>query len=98
MTLASPWIFVMAEFQAKRILGLSLARWAMIREARSSPLRTTTVTDLPKRVRKVASSMAESPPPTTMMSCSRKKKPSHVAHQETPWPLNFFSSGRPSSL
>jgi hypothetical protein len=26
--------------------------------------------------------MAESPPPTTMMSCSRKKNPSQVAHQE----------------
>ena len=98
VTLPSPWIAVTAEFQAKLILGLSLARWAMIREARSSPLRTTTVTDFPKRVRKVASSMAESPPPTTMMSWSRKKKPSQVAHQETPWPLNFFSSGRPSSL
>ncbi len=62
VTLLSPWILVMAEFQAKLILGgLSLARWAMIREARSSSLRTTTVTVLAKRVRNVASSMAESP-------------------------------------
>ena len=45
VTLPSPWIVVTAEFQAKLILGLSLARWAMMREARSSPLRTTTVTD-----------------------------------------------------
>ncbi|MNR57371.1 hypothetical protein D3C85_1781370 [compost metagenome] len=88
----------MAEFHAKLILGLSLARCAMMREARSSPLRTTTVTDLPNRVRNIASSMAESPPPTTMMSCSRKKNPSQVAHQDTPWPLSFFSSGSPSSL
>ena len=34
----------------------------------------------------VASSMAESPPPTTAMCLSLKKKPSQVAHQETPWP------------
>ncbi|GAB2873163.1 hypothetical protein GCM10022245_05030 [Streptomyces mayteni] len=32
-----------------------------------------------KRLRKTASSMAVSPPPITAMSCSRKKKPSHVA-------------------
>ena len=49
------------------------------------------------RVRKVASSIAESPPPTTTMSCSRKKKPSQVAHHETPWPDRSFSPGTPSS-
>ena len=38
-----------------------------------------------------------SPPPTTAMSWSRKKKPSQVAHQETPWPDSRFSSGRPNS-
>jgi hypothetical protein len=38
-----------------------------------------------------------SPPPTTAMFCSRKKKPSQVAHQETPWPDSRFSSSRPSS-
>jgi hypothetical protein len=37
-------------------------------------------------VRNVASSMAESPPPTTAMTRSRKKNPSHVAHHETPRP------------
>ena len=35
-------------------------------------------------VRKLASSMAESPPPTTAMWWSRKKKPSQVAQVETP--------------
>ena len=47
--------------------------------ARSSSRRTIRETLEPKRVRKVASSTAESPPPTTAMCCSRKKKPSQVA-------------------
>ena len=37
-------------------------------------------------MRNVASSIAESPPPTTAIVFSRKKKPSQVAHHETPWP------------
>ena len=80
----SPWISVTAEFQAKLILGSFSARAAMILLARSSSRRWTMVTDLANRVRKVASSTAESPPPTTAMSLSRKKKPSQVAHQDTP--------------
>jgi hypothetical protein len=47
-------------------------------------------------VRKVASSIAESPPPTTAVVLLRKKKPSHVADHETPWPLSRSSSGLPS--
>jgi hypothetical protein len=43
-----------------------------------------TVTLLANLVRKVASSMAESPPPITTTSLSRKKKPSQVAQAETP--------------
>ena len=35
--------------------------------------------------------------PTTTMSLLRKKKPSQVAHQETPRPDRRFSLGRPSS-
>ncbi len=46
-----------------------------------------------KRVRNVASSIAESPPPTTAMVFWRKKKPSHVAHHERPWPERVSSSG-----
>ena len=42
--------------------------------------------------------MAESPPPTTMMSWSLKKKPSHVAQVETPRPMSLDSLGRPRSL
>ncbi len=55
-----------------------------------------TVTERAKRVRKVASSMAESPPPTTATSWSRKKNPSHVAHQDTPCPDSRVSLGTPS--
>ena len=79
------------------IFGLSNARSCMIFDARSVSRRWTTVTDLANRVRKVASSMAESPPPTTAMSCSRKKNPSQVAHQDTPWPDSRFSPGMASS-
>ncbi len=56
----------------------------MIFDARSWSRRWMTVTDRANFVRKIASSIAESPPPTTAMSCSRKKKPSQVAHVETP--------------
>ena len=48
------------------------------------------------RVRKMASSMAESPPPTTTISLPEKKKPSQVAQEETPCPISFCSLGRPS--
>ena len=82
----------------ERDLGVvDRARSAMILLARSSSRRWTIVTERANLVRKVASSTAESPPPTTAMSWSRKKKPSQVAHQETPWPESRFSSGRPSS-
>ena len=67
------------------------------RLARSASRRCTSVTDFAKRVRKVASSSAEAPPPTTAMSWSRKKNPSQVAHQDTPCPDRRFSSGSPSS-
>jgi hypothetical protein len=51
------------------------------------------VTVSANRVRKVASSMAESPPPTTTMWWLRKKKPSQVAQDETPWPSRVCSPG-----
>ncbi len=43
-----------------------------------------------------ASSIAVSPPPTTTTSFPLKKKPSHVAHDETPLPLNLCSDSNPS--
>ena len=53
-------------------------------EARSSLRRWMRVTLSANRVRNSASSRAESPPPTTAMSWSRKKNPSQVAQVETP--------------
>ena len=75
----------------KSIFGLSMARLSMIREARNPGRRCTMLTLLANLVRKVASSMAESPPPTTISSLSRKKKPSQVAQAETPWPIRRVS-------
>jgi hypothetical protein len=67
----------------------------MIRDARNSSRRCTTVTLRANRVRKVASSIAESPPPATAMSWSRKKNPSQVAHELTPRPSSSCSPGTP---
>ena len=68
----------------------------MIFEARNSSRRCTIVTLVANFVRKVASSIAVSPPPTTRSSRSRKKKPSQVAHALTPRPRSFSSPGTPS--
>src|SRR5579884_2729985 len=68
----------------------------MIFDARNSSRRCTRCTREANFVRKSASSQAESPPPTTYTSRSRKKAASHVAHAETPRPLSRFSESRPS--
>jgi hypothetical protein len=60
-------------------------------EARSSSRRWMSVTLSANFVRNSASVAAESPPPTTAMFCSLKKKPSHVAQYETPRPENASS-------
>ena len=52
-------------FQRKLIFGLAKARCCITLDARSSPRRWMTVTLSANRVRKRASSRAESPPPTT---------------------------------
>ncbi len=78
------------------IFGLDSARCAMILLARNSSRRWMMVTASPNRVRNVASSIAESPPPTTTMCWPRKKKPSQVAQDETPWPSSSCSPGTPS--
>ena len=67
-----------------------------MREARKFSLRLMIVTLVAKRVRKSASSMAESPPPMTAISLPRVKKPSQVAQELTPWPMSACSEGRPS--
>ena len=68
----------------------------MIFEARSVSRRWIRVTFEANLVRNVASSTAESPPPTTAISWPRKKNPSHVAHVDRPWPSSRFSASRPS--
>ena len=68
----------------------------MIFDARSSSRRCTSVTLVANFVRKIASSIAESPPPTTAMGFSRKKNPSHVAQVLTPCPSRRCSAPRPS--
>ena len=73
-----------------------MARSSMMREARKFSLRLMIVTLVAKRVRKSASSMAESPPPMTAISLPRAKKPSQVAQELTPWPMSACSQGRPS--
>ena len=49
-------------------------------------------------VRNVASSMHESPPPTTAICCSLKNAPSHVAQYETPFPAKVCSPAIPIFL
>ena len=94
VTLVSPCSAVIAALVTHLIFGSLRARSSMIALARNSSRRCTIVTDLANLVRNVASSIAESPPPTTMMSWLRKKKPSQVAHAETPRPISRCSSGR----
>ena len=74
----------MTAFVTNAIFGLRCARSSMILDARNSSRRCTIVTLGAKRVRNVASSMAVSPPPTTMSSRPRKSAPSQVAHADTP--------------
>ena len=97
LSLSSPSRPVTSVSQTKSIFSWARARSAMVLEARSSSRRWMTVTFEANLVRNRASSMAESPPPTTAMFWSRKKKPSHVAHQLTPCPEKRFSPSTPSS-
>ena len=79
-SLPSPSTSSTTVFQRTSIFGFANTRSCMIFDARSSLRRWMSVTFVAKRVRKLASSSAESPPPTTAIGRSRKKKPSHVAH------------------
>ena len=83
-------------FHSISILGLVNARSCMILLARNWSRRWISVTLSANLVRNVASSTAESPPPTTAMLWPRKKKPSHVAHVDSPWPSSFDSASSPS--
>src|SRR6266705_6608553 len=65
----------------------------MILEARNWSRLWMMVTSVAKRVRKRASSIAESPPPITLIGLLLKKNPSQVAQEETPCPLRACSLG-----
>ncbi len=96
--LSSPSTSSTTAFHSKAILGLLRARSAMIFDARRASRRWMRITLVAYLVRKVASSTAVSPPPTTATSTPLKKKPSQVAQALTPLPWNFFSEGMPSHL
>ena len=68
VTVCSPSTSATVEFHSNPILGLAKARSCMTLEARSRSRRWTTVTLVANLVRNVASSRAESPPPTTTSS------------------------------
>ncbi|COY30406.1 Uncharacterised protein [Mycobacterium tuberculosis] len=68
VTVVSPSTATTVWLVRNRILSLLRARSSMILEARNSSRRCTSVTLRANRVRKVASSIAESPPPMTAMS------------------------------
>ncbi|BCO41142.1 hypothetical protein MINTM001_22810 [Mycobacterium paraintracellulare] len=68
VTVSAPSTASTALLVRKVILSLARARSNMIREARNSSRRCTNVTLRANRVKNVASSIAESPPPITAMS------------------------------
>ena len=82
---------VTLEFLIIFIFGLETALSYIIFEALKILLRFIIVTRLANLVRNIASSIAESPPPTTTISSSLKKAPSHVAHVDIPRPFNACS-------
>ena len=61
------------------MFSIARARSSMIFDARNSSRRLTIVTFEANLARKIASSIAESPPPTMIVSCSLKKAASQVA-------------------
>ena len=61
------------------MFGIARARSSMIFEARNSSRRCTIPTLAANLDRNMASSMAESPPPTISVGASRKKAASQVA-------------------
>ena len=95
-TLPSPRMSATSHDRCIVMRGLAMARSCIMRLARSLSRRCTTWTAGENFVRNVASSMAESPPPTTTISCPLKNGPSQVAQYETPRPASADSPARPS--
>ncbi len=84
------------ESRTNVIFGLLLARSTMILDALNSSRRWMRKTSEANFVRKSASSIAVSPPPTTATFFSLKKNPSQVAQPLTPLPMSCCSFSRPS--
>ena len=91
-----PIISSTVELYLNDIFRLDIALSTMIFDARNSSRRWTTTTSDANFVRKVASSIAESPPPTTKTFLSLKKKPSQVAQADTPCPISLVSDSSPN--
>jgi hypothetical protein len=79
------------EIPQRQAGDLFLVNVVYVFDDRIEQRRWMTVTFVAKRDRKIASSMAESPPPITVISLPEKKKPSHVAQEETPCPISCCS-------
>ncbi len=79
LTFASPMTSSTTLFSTNSIFSLERARSTMIGDARNSSRRWTRSTLRAKREMKSASSIAESPPPTTATTLSRKNAASQVA-------------------
>jgi len=95
-TRPSPDIAPTVVFRAISTFLSAIALSCIILLARSSPRLCTRRTLLANFVRNVASSIAESPPPTTTISLPLKNGPSHVAQYDTPLPASSPSPGTPS--
>ncbi len=93
---SSPTTSSTTAFVTQSIFGFAFARSSMIGEARNSSRRWTIVTLSANFVRKTASSIAESPPPTTITFLFRKKAASQTAQYETPRPCSVRSESSPS--
>src|SRR3989344_333135 len=96
--LPSPKISTTWLSQVTLHFGFLEKRSCMILEARNESCRWITVTLVQNLVRKLDSSIAESPPPITTTSFPLKKAPSQVAQVVTPRPLYFSSEGIPNHL
>ena len=80
-------------FQLNLIFGSLNASSFKAEQALSSSFLCMTWTDEARFVRKVASSIAVSPPPITATFLPLKKKPSQTAQFETPLPMSLISDG-----
>ena len=98
LTFSAPNTSITSVLNRNSIFGFAFARSAIIFDARNESRRCINTTLVANLVKKLASSIAESPPPTTAISCPRKKNPSQVAHHETPRPDKRFSFSIPISL